>query len=136
MEVLPLGGPHPSGGSGGTLSSGTQDISAALLTLLGTEQCEDHILGLSPHRRAFSTTAATPMLIDLRQSLCVQTSCIGYVYASADVRRRLESSGRRGVQGTDLSLIVFDEERGCCCCEKRWQSGSMSKIATRSVVAA
>ena len=104
MEVLPLGGPHPSGGSGGTLSNGIQDdlsSSAALLPLLrGTEQCEDHIATALTDN---ISTRQPPRCRSIFGSLCRGVSNLLY-------RLRLRLC-RRGVQGTDPLLVVFYKER-------------------------
>ena len=97
---------------GGTLIGGIQDI-AALLPLLGTEQCEDHIG--SAHTRGYLYAAATPMSIF--GSLGMVRAGFKALVASCDIpcwgfvgARKLADMGFKP-QGENLALIMFDDNQ-------------------------
>jgi len=97
---------------GGTLISGIQEISA-LLPLLGTEQCEDHIA--SAHSKGYLYAAVTPMSIF--GSLGMVRAGFKALVASCDVpglgivgAQKLADMGFKP-QGKNLSFIMFDNDK-------------------------
>jgi len=97
---------------GGTLIGGIQEISA-LLPLLGTEQCEDHIA--SAHSKGYLYAAVTPMSIF--GSLGMVRAGFKALVASCDVpgwgivgARKLADMGFKP-QGKNLSFIMFDHDK-------------------------
>ncbi|PPQ73400.1 hypothetical protein CVT26_015791 [Gymnopilus dilepis] len=92
-----------SSGFGSTLASGIQDVSA-LLPLLGTEQCEQHVgSGLS---RGYLYPAATPMSIF--GSLGLNLAGVKTFVACTGGAHWLADAGFTA-PGQDLSLIMVDE---------------------------
>jgi hypothetical protein len=94
---------------GGTLTSGIQDI-AALLPLLGTEQCEDHVS--SALKKGYLYAAASPM--SLFGSLGVARAGFKTFMASFSIptwnivgAQKLSNMGFKP-QGMNLSLIMID----------------------------
>src|ERR1700743_303076 len=94
---------------GGTLTAGIQDISA-LLPLLGTEQCEDHVS--SALTKGYLYASATPMSIF--GSLGMARAGFKTLLASINIPRfgfigaeRLSHSGFKP-SGDNVSLIMFD----------------------------
>ena len=110
-----------SGGSsiGGTITNGIQDLSA-LLPLLGTEQCENHIG--SALTDGFLYAAATPMSIF--GSLGVARAGFKTLLSATSIPRlkfdgvKILAAVRFKPEGTNLLLIMFDEEGERYCCEK------------------
>jgi hypothetical protein len=94
---------------GGTLTGGIQDISA-LLPLLGTEQCEDHVS--SALTKGYLYAAATPMSIFGSlgmaragfKTLITSISIPRWKFIGAQI---LADAGFKP-QGTNLSLIMLD----------------------------
>ena len=114
-----------SGGSsvGGTIANGIQDL-AALLPLLGTEQCENHIG--SALTKGFLYAAAAPLSIFgslgvARAGFKTLLSAISIPRLKFDGAKILAAAGFKP-EGTNLSLIMFDEEQEGYCCEKRLKS--------------
>jgi hypothetical protein len=115
-------------GSGGTaiastLTTGIQDISA-LLPLLGTEQCEEHLA--SSLTNGYLYAAATPLSIF--GSLGVARAGFKTLLSSTSIPR-LRFSGAKLLadagfkpQGTNLSLVMLDEDRKGYCAEERLES--------------
>jgi len=98
-------------GPGATLSTGIQDI-AALLPLLGTEQCEDHVS--SALTKGYLYIAATPLSIF--GSLGIARAGFKTLVASLAVAkwnfigaRKLANMGFEP-KGTNLSLIMMTED--------------------------
>src|SRR6201986_4758531 len=94
---------------GGTLTAGIQDISA-LLPLLGTEQCEDHVS--SALTKGYLYASATPMSIF--GSLGMAKAGFKTLVASINIPRfgfigaeRLSYSGFKP-SGANISLIMLD----------------------------
>ena len=92
---------------GGTLTGGIQDISA-LLPLLGTEQCEDHVS--SALTNGYLYAAATP--VSIFGSLGMARAGFKTLVASTSIRRwkfmwaqKLANAGFKP-QGVNLSLIM------------------------------
>src|SRR6202158_4788862 len=114
-----------SGGSsiGGTITNGIQDL-AALLPLLGTEQCENHIG--SALTKGFLYAAAAPLSIFgslgvARAGFKTLLSATSIPRLKFDGAKILAAAGFKS-EGTNLSLIMFDEEQEGYCCEKRLKS--------------
>src|SRR5215468_5374682 len=105
---------------GDTLSDGVQEISA-LLPLLVTEQCEDHVS--SALTRGFLYAAAAPLSIFGSLGLA-RAGFKAFMAAIFIHWRRIQ--GAKGLadagfkpQGINLSLIMFDKERKRLLVEKR-----------------
>ena len=109
---------------GGTLTGGIQDI-AALLPLLGTEQCEEQIGSVLT--KGFLFAAATP--ISIFGSLGLATAGFKALVAAISIPQ-LKIEGARFLahagfepKGENLPLIMFDsEEKKSHLAEKRLQS--------------
>lgn len=104
---------NPSGASdiGRTLTSGIQDISA-LLPLLGTEQCEEHISsGLT---KGYLYVAATPMSIF--GTLGMARTGFKALVASISIERwnitgaQMLADAGFHPRGTNLPLIMVDKQ--------------------------
>ena len=111
-----------SGGSsiGGTITNGVQDL-AALLPLLGTEQCEYHVG--SALKKGFLYAAAAPLSLFgslgvARAGFKTLLSAISIPRLKFDGAKTLAAAGFKP-EGTNLSLIMLDEEEDRYCCEKR-----------------
>ena len=114
-----------SGGSsvGGTITNGIQDL-AALLPLLGTEQCEYHVG--SALKKGFLYAAAAPLSLFgslgvARAGFKTLLSAISIPRLKFDGAKTLAAAGFKP-EGTNLSLIMLDEEEDSYCCEKRLKS--------------
>ena len=114
-----------SGGSsiGGTITNGVQDL-AALLPLLGTEQCENHVG--SALTKGFLYAAAAPLSLFgslgvARAGFKTLLSAISIPRLKFDGAKILAAAGFKP-EGTNLSLIMFDEDQEGYCCEKRLKS--------------
>ncbi|KIM39136.1 hypothetical protein M413DRAFT_75198, partial [Hebeloma cylindrosporum] len=108
---------------GSALTSGIQDISA-LLPLLGTEQCEDHISSALTHGYLYS--AATPLSIfgslgAARAGFKALLSAISIPRLGFDGAKILADAGFQP-QGVNLSLIMLEQDRKSYCAEKRLTS--------------
>ncbi|KAF8799326.1 hypothetical protein BYT27DRAFT_7005807, partial [Phlegmacium glaucopus] len=100
-----------SGGIGSTLTGGIQDI-AALLPLLGTEQCEIHVS--SALTRGYLYAAATPMSIFgslgmVRAGFKTLVAC--FSFGDIEGAKILGNMGFEP-QGENLSLIMVDTSKG------------------------
>jgi hypothetical protein len=115
-------------GSGGnaiasTLTTGIQDISA-LLPLLGTEQCEEHLA--SSLTNGYLYAAATPLSIF--GSLGAARAGFKTLLSSTSIPRlrffgaKLLADAGFKPQGTNLSLVMLDEDRKSYCAEMRLES--------------
>src|ERR1700675_4717314 len=96
---------------GGTLTGGIQDISA-LLPLLGTEQCEDHIGSAITNRYLY--VAAPPMSIFgslgvARAGFKTFLAVISIPCLKIEGAQILADAGFKP-QGKNLSLIMLDED--------------------------
>ncbi|KAF8801474.1 hypothetical protein BYT27DRAFT_7226818 [Phlegmacium glaucopus] len=108
---------------GAALTSGIQDI-AALLPLLGTEQCEDHVG--SALTNGYLYAAATPLSIfgslgAARAGFKALLSAISIPWLRFDGAKVLADAGFKP-QGVNLSLIMLEDDQKGHCAEKRLAS--------------
>jgi hypothetical protein len=99
------------GGLGSTITAGIQDI-AALLPLLGTEQCEEHIG--SALSKGYLYAAATPLSIFgslgmARAGFKTFVASLAFPRLGFDGARTLDNMGFKA-KGMNLSLIMIDEQ--------------------------
>jgi hypothetical protein len=110
-------------GIGSTLTGGVEDISA-LLPLLGTEQCEEHVASALTHGYLYAAASPISLFGSLgiaRAGFKTLMCAISIPRLKIDGAKLLVNAGFKP-QGVILSLIMFDEGRMSYCAENQIDS--------------